>query len=138
MEEVTEPQTVAPEQKAEEPPTPIPVEPTEPTPTGKPPERGPDVQVVFVTALGFGIRTTLAEFRKAHRGTKGTRAMGITDKNGALVDAKLVEEDDIICIVTKQGQTGIFPVSEIRFGHRGPVGTKLVSLSEGDEVVALL
>jgi len=116
-----EPQQVAEEQKA-----------------GTPDNRGPNVQVVFVTSLGFGIRTTLAEFRKAHRGTKGTKAMTLTDKNGTLVTAKVVNENDDISIVTKMGQTGIFPVSEIRWGHRGPSGTKLISLVEGDEVVAII
>jgi len=100
--------------------------------------RGPDVQVVFVTTLGFGIRTTLAEFRKGHRGTKGTRAMNLTEDKGTLIAAKEVKENDLISIVTKMGQTGIFPVNEIRWGHRGPTGTKLISLIEGDEVVTII
>lgn len=101
-------------------------------------ERGPNVQVLFVTDLGYGIRTTLAEFRKAHRGTKGTRAMFLNEKNGNLVGAKLVNDGDVVAVMTKKGQAGLFSVDQVRLTGRGLSGVRLVTLEEGDIVVGIV
>ena len=101
-------------------------------------ERGPDKQVLFVTDKGYGIRTTLTEFRKAHRGTKGTRAMFLNEKNGKLVAAKIVNDNDVVTVLTKQGQAGLFGVDQIRLTGRGLSGVRLVTLADNDEVVAVV
>jgi len=126
-----EPQPVAPEEEeAEEQQT------TESAPTKG--ERGPDKQVLFVTDKGYGVRTTLAEFRKAHRGTKGTRAVFLNEKNGKLVAAKLVKDGDVVTVMTKNGQAGLFGIDQVRLTGRGLSGVRLVTLEEGDEVVGIV
>jgi len=101
-------------------------------------ERGPNKQVLIVTDKGYGIRTTLSEFRKAHRGTKGTRAMFLNEKNGNIVTAKIVNEGDTATILTKKGQAGLFPVDEIKLKGRGIAGVRVVTLADDDEVVAVI
>jgi len=123
--------TEAPIEEAEAVPTP------EPAP-GNPAERGPNVQVLFVTDLGYGIRTTLDQFRKAHRGTKGTRAMFLNEKNGNLVGAKVVKDGDVVTVMTKKGQAGLFSVDQVRLTGRGLSGVRLVTLEEGDIVVGMV
>ena len=112
--------------------------PATPAPTGKPAERGPDQQVLFVTDMGYGVRTTLAEFRKAHRGTKGTRAMFLNEKNGKLVGAKLVNDGEVVTVMTKNGQAGLFEIDQVRLTGRGLAGVRLVTLEEGDQVVGII
>ena len=126
--EMSEPQEAVPESEAVE----------QSAPSGKPAERGPDQQVLFVTDLGYGVRTTLAEFRKAHRGTKGTRAMFLNEKNGNLVGAKLVEDGDVVTVMTKKGQAGLFSIDQVRLTGRGLSGVRLVTLEEGDIVVGIV
>lgn len=102
-------------------------------------ERGPDVEVVFVTSKGYGIRTTLSEFRITHRASKGTRAMFVKEESGKLVGAKVIKgDDDYVMILTKNGQANMFKAEEIRKTGRGLKGVKLITLDEGDEVVAVL
>lgn len=101
-------------------------------------ERGPEVQVLFVTDLGYGVRTTLSQFRKAHRGTKGTRAMFLSEKNGNLVGAKIVNDGDVVTVMTKKGQAGLFSIEQVRLTGRGLAGVRLVTLEEGDKVVGIV
>ena len=134
--------TEAPIEEAEDVPTPAPAPVAEsapaPVPAGKPAERGPNVQVLFVTDLGYGVRTTLSEFRKAHRGTKGTRAVFLNEKNGNLVGAKVVKDGDVVTVMTKKGQAGLFEVDQVRLTGRGLAGVRLVTLEEGDVVVGIV
>jgi len=108
---------------------------SESAPTG---ERGPEQQVLIVTDVGYGIRTTISQFRKAHRGTKGTRAMFLNEKNGHLVAAKIVKDGDIVTILTKNGQAGLFGIEDIKCKGRGISGVRLMTLADDDVVVAVV
>jgi len=101
-------------------------------------EKGPEKQILIVTDKGFATRTKLSEFRVSHRGTKGTRAMFLNEKNGNTIATKMVDEEDLVFVITKLGQGGLVPVNEIRLMGRGKSGTKLMSLNDGDEVVGIL
>ena len=107
-------------------------------PTRKEVEKGPDQQILIVTDKGFATRTTLSEFRVSSRGTKGTRAMHLNEKNGNIVAVRPVEADDLVFVVTHLGQGAVVPVDQIRLMGRGKSGVKLVSLNDGDEVVGLI
>jgi len=100
--------------------------------------RGPNKQVLFVTDKGYGIRTTLDQFRVASRGTKGVRAMFLNDKNGKIVASKLVSDNVTVVIVTKMGQAGLFSVEDVKVKGRGIAGVKLMTLDESDEVVDVI
>ena len=101
-------------------------------------ERGPDQEVLIVTDVGYGIRTSLSGFRKAHRGTKGTRAMFLNEKNGHIIGAKTVKDGDTVTILTKNGQAGLFGIEDIKCKGRGISGVRLITLAEGDSVVAVV
>ena len=101
-------------------------------------ERGPNQQILIVTDKGHGIRTNLTEFRKAHRGTKGTRAMTLNEKNGHIVAVKPVKDGDTVAILTKNGQAGLFGIDDVTLRGRGVAGVKLMTLADGDSVVAVI
>ena len=44
-----------------------------------------DQQVLVVTEKGYGKRTGVEEYRQTHRGSKGVKALNVTDKNGNIV-----------------------------------------------------
>jgi len=117
---------------------PVSATPVAPKASHKKAEYGPDIEVIFVSSKGYGVKTNLKEFRLAHRGSKGTRAMFLNEKNGTLVSAMLVEEDDIITVISKKGQAALFGVDEVRMTGRGGAGCRLMTLDDGDEVVAII
>ena len=101
-------------------------------------EKGPEQQILVVTDKGFATRTKLSEFRVSNRGTKGSRAMFLNEKNGNPIATKMVDEEDLVFVLTKLGQGALVVVNQIRLMGRGKAGTKLVSLNDGDEVVGIL
>ncbi|HCZ14033.1 MAG TPA: DNA gyrase subunit A, partial [Candidatus Accumulibacter sp.] len=63
-----------------------------------------DQQTVLVaTANGFGKRTALADFRHSGRGTQGVKAIAASERNGKVVAARLVCDDDEIMLITTGG-----------------------------------
>jgi len=97
--------------------------------------RGPAKEIVFVTNKGYGIRTSLSEFRKAGRGGKGTRAVFLNEKNGKLVAAKVVNEGNTIVAISKNGQAALFPIEQVNCKGRGISGVRFMTLDDGDEIV---
>jgi len=102
-------------------------------------EKAPDIEVVLVTAKGYALRTTMAEFKVTHRGAKTVRALGFKEDGDKVVGGKVVKGDnDVVMVLTKNGETNIFNVSELKKSSRGNKALKAVTLKEGDEVVAVL
>src|SRR5690625_6229311 len=59
--------------------------------------------VLTATENGYGKRTSLAEYPRYNRGTKGVIAIQCSERNGPLVGAVLVEETDEIMLITNTG-----------------------------------
>ena len=63
-----------------------------------------DQQTVLVaTENGYGKRTVLADFRHSGRGTQGVKAIAISERNGLVVAARLVNDEDEIMLITTGG-----------------------------------
>lgn len=97
--------------------------------------RGPDKEIIFITSNGYGIKTSLKEFRKASRGGKGTRAVSLNEKNGKLVAAKVVNDGQTIVAISKNGQAALFPIDQINLKGRGISGVRFMGLEDGDCIV---
>src|SRR4029079_14499153 len=61
--------------------------------------------VLAVCEKGYGKRTLLEEFRQQNRGGKGIILIDASDRNGPVVDLKLVKDGDAITIINDKGQT---------------------------------
>ena len=97
-----------------------------------------DQQTVLVaTENGFGKRTLLADFRHSGRGTQGVKAIAESERNGAVIGAKLVNDDDQIMLITTGGVLIRTRVSEIRGMGRAAQGVTLISLDEGEKLAGL-
>lgn len=94
-----------------------------------------NAQVLTVTENGYGKRTKVCEYRLASRATQGVIAIGVTAKNGRLVTAQIVEDDDEIMIITSGGVLIRTRVSSIRETGRSAQGVKLIGLGNDEKLV---
>lgn len=97
-----------------------------------------DQQTVLVaTENGYGKRTALADFRHSGRGTQGVKAIATSDRNGTVVAARLVNDDDEIMLITTGGVLIRTRVKEIRELGRATQGVTLINLGEGEKLSGL-
>ena len=97
-----------------------------------------DQQTVLVaTENGYGKRTVLADFRHSGRGTQGVKAIAVSERNGLVVAAKLVNEEDEIMLITTGGVLIRTRVKEIRELGRATQGVTLINLGEGEKLSGL-
>ena len=82
-------------------------------------------------------RTVLADFRHSGRGTQGVMAIKASDRNGKVVAAKLVTDEDEIMLITTGGVLIRTRVSEIRELGRATQGVTLISLDSGEKLAGL-
>ncbi len=94
-----------------------------------------NAQVLTVTENGFGKRTPVSEYRETKRGTKGVIAIAVTKRNGKLVTAQLVADDDEIMLITTGGVLIRTTVATIRKTGRAAQGVTLINLGEGEVLV---
>jgi DNA gyrase subunit A len=93
--------------------------------------------VLAVCEKGYGKRTLLEEFRQQNRGGKGIILIDASDRNGPVVDIKLVKDGDEIMLITDKGQTIRTSVVEIRETGRNAQGVKIMSVEGDEHIVAL-
>ncbi len=93
--------------------------------------------VLTATANGFGKRTSIAEYTRHGRGTKGMIAIQQSDRNGKVVAATLVRRDDEIMLITDKGVLVRTRVSEIRELGRATQGVTLIALDNGSTLSGL-
>jgi DNA gyrase subunit A len=94
--------------------------------------------ILAVTQNGYGKRTPLSEYRRQGRGGQGVINIRTTKRNGPVVSAFTVKEDDEIIIITAKGQILRQQAGSIRQTiSRGAQGVKLMDLGDEDEVAAV-
>ena len=97
-----------------------------------------DKQTVLVaTENGYGKRTVLADFRHSGRGTQGVKAIATSERNGKVVAARLVADEDEIMLITTGGVLIRTRVKEIRELGRATQGVTLINLGEGEKLAGL-
>lgn len=89
----------------------------------------------IATENGFGKRSEMQEYRKTHRGGKGVIAIKTHERNGAVVDAIEVLDNDELLLIAESGQIVRIAVSDIRVIGRNTGGVRLMNLTEGDKLV---
>ncbi|CAL4320391.1 DNA gyrase subunit A [Buchnera aphidicola (Eriosoma lanigerum)] len=93
--------------------------------------------ILIVTDKGYGKRTNILEFSIKSRSTKGIIAIKVTPKNGTVIAAIQVIEQDQIIMITNAGKLVRTRVSEIRILGRNTQGVILIRTSITETVVAL-
>jgi DNA gyrase subunit A len=93
--------------------------------------------VLTATENGYGKRTSIVEYTRHGRGTKGMIAIQQSERNGKVVAATLVHADDEIMLITDRGVLVRTRVSEIRELGRATQGVTLISLDDGSKLSGL-
>ena len=93
--------------------------------------------VLTATENGYGKRTSITEYTRHGRGTKGMIAIQQSERNGKVVAATLVHADDEIMLITDKGVLVRTRVSEIRELGRATQGVTLIALDEGAKLGGL-
>jgi len=93
--------------------------------------------VLTATENGYGKRTSIVEYTRHGRGTKGMIAIQQSERNGKVVAATLVHADDEIMLITDKGVLVRTRVSEIRELGRATQGVTLIALDEGSQLSGL-
>jgi DNA gyrase subunit A len=94
--------------------------------------------ILTVTENGYGKRTQEDEYRVQGRGGKGVIDIKTTERNGRVVGAVQVKDDDQVMIVTNGGMLIRMRVKEISVIGRNTQGVRLISLeAENEKVVGI-
>ena len=93
--------------------------------------------VLTATENGYGKRTSIVEYTRHGRGTKGMIAIQQSERNGKVVAATLVRSHDEIMLITDKGVLVRTRVSEIRELGRATQGVTLIALDEGTQLIGL-
>ncbi|OQK17518.1 DNA gyrase subunit A [Methyloprofundus sedimenti] len=93
--------------------------------------------VLNVTENGYGKRTRLAEFTRHKRGGQGMIAMQTSERNGKVVGALLVSENDEIMLITDGGVLVRIRVDEISVVGRNTQGVRVIRLGSNEKLIGV-
>jgi DNA gyrase subunit A len=96
-----------------------------------------EYSVLTATENGFGKRTSIAEYTRHGRGTKGMIAIQTSERNGKVVAAVLVEPDDEVMLISTGGTLIRTQVQQIREMGRSTQGVTLINLDDGTKLSGL-
>ena len=96
-----------------------------------------ECDVLTATENGYGKRTPIAEYTRHGRGGLGMIAIETSERNGRVVAAQLVTEDDEIMLITTGGVLIRTRVKEIRQMGRATQGVTLINPGEGERLTGL-
>jgi DNA gyrase subunit A len=94
--------------------------------------------ILSVTANGYGKRTAVGEYRLQGRGGSGIINIRTTARNGRVVGATEISDDDQVLMITAHGKIIRMDASGISRIGRATQGVRLIQMEEGDEVVAAI
>ena len=96
-----------------------------------------EATIFTVSKNGFGKRSVSSDFRKTRRGAKGVIAMQTSERNGQLIGAAQVSDEDQVMLITNKGMLVRTKVSEINVIGRNTQGVTVIKLKEGEKLVSL-
>ena len=93
--------------------------------------------ILTATENGFGKRTRMSDYPRQGRGGQGVIAMRANDRNGPVVGARLVEDNDEVMLITDGGTLIRTRVDGISVQGRNTQGVRLIGLHTGEKMVSL-
>ncbi len=95
------------------------------------------IAVLTSSENGYGKRTALTEYPTKGRGGKGVISIQASERNGKIVGAELVAEDDEVMLITDGGVLIRTRVKEISVIGRNTQGVRLINLGEDEKLISL-
>ena len=97
----------------------------------------PHTQTLTVTANGYGKRTQASEYRIQNRGGSGIFTVKRTNRTGDVVGIKTVVDEDELMVISNKGKIIRLRAVDIPVQGRSTQGVRLITLDEGERVVAV-
>ncbi len=94
-------------------------------------------QILTATVNGYGKRTDINDYPVRGRGGQGVISISVSDRNGSVINAVSVVEEDEIMLISDRGTLVRTRVSEVRVMGRNTQGVRLIRLIEGENLVGL-
>lgn len=96
-----------------------------------------DRSLLVVTENGYGKRTSVDEYRLIKRGGKGVIAIKASSRNGRVIGAMQVVDEDELMMITTGGKIIRMGMNELRVIGRNTQGVRLFNLDKNEKVVAV-
>ena len=96
-----------------------------------------DKDLLVISEYGYGKRTPLDNYRVQTRGGKGVKTYNIKDNTGPLVNAKVVDKDDEVMMISFLGTIIRLCAADISKMGRTTQGVRLMKMGSGDRVVSV-
>ena len=93
--------------------------------------------ILVVCENGFGKRSHVEDFRQTNRGGVGVRSIITSERNGNVVGALCVTDDDGMVMMSVHRANSRISMRDLRVMGRNTQGVKLANLKEGDYLVAI-
>lgn len=94
-------------------------------------------EIFILSELGYGKMTKTNLYRAQSRAGKGVKTYKITKKTGDIVGAQILEKEDEVMIISKDGAIIRMSATEISTMGRATQGVRIMKLNDGDRVVSL-
>ncbi|NCW58684.1 MAG: DNA gyrase subunit A [Proteobacteria bacterium] len=95
----------------------------------------PEKTILCVSENGYGKKTALDDFPSHNRGGQGVISMKTSERNGSMVSAALVEDEDGIMLISDKGTMIRTSVSQVPTLSRNTQGVKIISPKEGEKLI---
>ena len=96
-----------------------------------------NTSIFTVSENGYGKRSKSSDFRKTRRGAKGVIAMQISERNGQLIGAAQVNEDDELMLISDKGMLVRTRVSEVNIIGRNTQGVTVIRLKDSEKLISI-
>ena len=93
--------------------------------------------ILTATGNGYGKRTPLQDYPLRSRGGQGVISIRTNERNGRVVGAQVVDEDDGIMLISDQGTLIRMQAGDVSVVGRNTMGVKLVNLNAGETLAGL-
>ncbi len=93
--------------------------------------------LITICERGYGKRTAFKSYRRQSRGGKGIANVMVSERNGKVVSALAIEDNDELIIMAQSGTSIREAAKEVKLSGRGTQGVRLIKLKPDDKVVAV-
>ena len=97
----------------------------------------PTQAILFATQNGYGKRTAVDEFPTKGRGGQGVIAIQTSERNGPVIGAVSVLEDEEIMLISDGGTLVRTPVSGVSVLGRNTQGVRLINITADEKLVGV-
>ncbi len=97
----------------------------------------PEDVLLSLTENGYGKRTAVDNYRKTKRGAKGVITIKTNERNGEVVCARVVEDDEEVIMMSKHGMVIRTRADEISLQSRNTMGVRVMRLKKDDNLLTM-